>query len=109
MRNRTKERAKDERQYNKRVKVWKKENPYCKACETLANHRGALLSYGHKKMIRRTADNHHIRGRNGALLLDERYWLPVCRECHNWIGLHGKLARELGFVEDVDYRNVTPA
>lgn len=55
-------------------------------------------------VIRCTTDCHHIRGRNGDLLLDERYWLPVCRQCHDFIGEHGKIARNLGFVQDVNYR-----
>jgi hypothetical protein len=96
---RSKEGAKAERQYNKRVKVWKRENPHCKACEQLLIYRPG------RPVIRLTVDCHHIRGRNGELLLDERYWLPVCRWCHNFIGANGKLARALGFVEDVDYRS----
>lgn len=98
MRNRTRERAKEERAYNKRVKQWKRENTHCKACDQLMLYRPG------RPVIRRTADCHHIRGRNGALLMDERYWLPVCRQCHDFITEHGKLARSLGFVQDVDYR-----
>jgi hypothetical protein len=45
-----------------------------------------------------------MMGREGPLLLDERYWMPVCRTCHDWIEDHGRLARELGFVIDKDYR-----
>jgi hypothetical protein len=98
VRTRTKERAKQERQYNKRVKVWKRENPHCKACEALFMYRGG------RPEIKLTSDCHHKMGKEGELLLDERYWLPVCRWCHDWIEEHGRLARALGFVLDKDYR-----
>jgi hypothetical protein len=54
--------------------------------------------------IRPTFDVHHKMGCEGALLLDQRYWMPVCRWCHDWIESHGRAARELGFVIDKDYR-----
>lgn len=31
---------------------------------------------------RMAVDVHHARGRSGDLLLDERFWKPVCREGH---------------------------
>ncbi len=33
----------------------------------------------------RATDIHHLRGRAGQLLLDERYWLAVSRKAHDWI------------------------
>jgi hypothetical protein len=30
-------------------------------------------------------DIHHIRGKIGSRFLDERYWLAVSRDGHNWI------------------------
>lgn len=43
-------------------------------------------------------DVHHRNGRRGAMLIDVRYWIPVCRTAHNWI--HGNIqsARELGLI-----------
>ena len=48
-----------------------------------------------------TIQVHHKAGRNGALLLDERYWLPVCLPCHEWIHGNGKLARAIGLILDL--------
>lgn len=49
-------------------------------------------------------DIHHQMGRVGfadekeiPLLLDVRYWIPVCREAHNWITEHSKEAIEQGY------------
>ena len=33
----------------------------------------------------RATEIHHIRGRLGPLLNDERYWLAVSRQGHRWI------------------------
>ena len=98
MRSATKERSKQLRAYSKRLKGWKKEHPHCAACALLMLYRPG------PPLIRRTSECHHIRGRNGKLLLDENYWLPVCRWCHNFITEQGKLARKLGLIVDVDYR-----
>lgn len=45
-----------------------------------------------------TEDIHHIRGRAGSLLLDERGWLPVSRKGHDWIEKHRKLAQNRGWL-----------
>ncbi len=42
-------------------------------------------------------DIHHMKSREGDLLLDERYWLAVSRNGHIWIETHPKKAKELGF------------
>lgn len=47
---------------------------------------------------RRANQVHHMRGRHGALLLDERYWLAVSQAGHNWITAHPKQARARGFL-----------
>jgi hypothetical protein len=100
MKSASKERARQLAAYRKRLPDWFRDNPHCKACESLRWHRGGTSKW----LIKRTTECHHIRGRNGWLLLDEKYWLPVCRSCHEWITLHGKEARQLGFSADVDYR-----
>lgn len=46
----------------------------------------------------RTRDVHHTRGRAGSLLLDWRYWRPVCRYCHDWIAQHPDAARAEGML-----------
>jgi hypothetical protein len=99
MRSATKARAKQLRVYAKRVKQWLREHSHCAACAKLDMYRPG------RPIIKLASECHHIRGRNGELLLDERYWLPVCRKCHDWITLHGREARALGLSEDVDYRH----
>lgn len=39
---------------------------------------------------------HHKKGRNGDLLFDVRYWLPVCRSCHETITLQSEWAYNEG-------------
>lgn len=89
IRRRTKERAKDERIYNQRVKVWLKwpGNSHCHACVA----RDCMD-------LKKSTQCHHIRGRVGDLLLDERGWIPVCAECHDWIDRNRNKARELGLL-----------
>lgn len=41
---------------------------------------------------------HHIRGRLGPLLLDERYWLAVSWEGHRWIHDNPAIARKRGWI-----------
>lgn len=43
-------------------------------------------------------DVHHMKGRVGPLLLDERFWLPVCRTAHNWIGANVAKAKARGWI-----------
>jgi len=40
---------------------------------------------------------HHKKGRIGKLLTDIRYFLGVCRECHNKIELEPNWAKENGY------------
>ena len=39
---------------------------------------------------------HHAKGRRGALLMDERYWVAVSAPGHQWVHAHPLEARELG-------------
>jgi hypothetical protein len=45
-----------------------------------------------------TTDIHHKRGRIGALLMDQRYWLAVSRRGHTWIHDNPDAARSLGWL-----------
>lgn len=70
-------------EYNARVKVWKADNPKCKAnCNQYCT--------------KETDDCQHLRGR-GKYLMDESTWMPVCRSCHTYIGDHSKEAYEKGW------------
>jgi hypothetical protein len=44
-----------------------------------------------------STDLHHKKGRVGDLLTDERYFLAVCRSCHDYIEAHPIIAKENGF------------
>jgi len=71
--------------------LFKHQNPWCAACPKITN-----CDPNDSKL---TQDVHHKRGRNGLLLFDLRYFLPVCRTCHIWIGENPQKARELGLDE----------
>ena len=61
----------DDAKYAVRRRKFLNLNPWCRA-----NIAGCT---GH------ATDVHHTRGRAGSLLLDERFWIPACRRCHDWI------------------------
>ena len=82
--------------YRARVIEWKKANPWCQACPKLRP----------RKKILRTTSCHHIRGRVGRLLLDERWWLPVCNVCHREIHLWPAIARGLDLLAGAGKWNV---
>lgn len=67
--------------YNKIAVKFKKENPFCMAKLT-----GCQIH---------TTDVHHKKGR-GIWLLIVKWFLPVCRSCHIWIGDNHEKAVELG-------------
>lgn len=43
---------------------------------------------------------HHVRGRQGLLLFDVRYWLATCSKAHRWIHDNPEAARKLGLLAD---------
>lgn len=69
-------------EYSERVKVWKVENPICDV-----QIPGVCTG--------KTEDCHHSKKR-GDLLMVEKYWIPVCRSCHTWIGDNAEEARQRG-------------
>ena len=81
---RSAKRAKQETKYNREAKVFKEENPNCKAGIP-------------GKCTGMTTEVHHIAGRIGLMLLYQPYWLPTCHECHVWIEAHPIEAKELGY------------
>ncbi len=46
----------------------------------------------------RKVDCHHTRGRAGALLRDQRFWVPLCRRHHNWVAENPARARDIGLL-----------
>jgi len=70
-------------EYSILAEQFKRDNPECKAkIENVCT--------------KATEDVHHQKGRIGDLLMDEDYFLPVCRACHSWIELHPTLAQKRG-------------
>ena len=70
--------------YSKQRKEYLSNNPMC-----------------HAKIYKCTkvaTDVHHKKGR-GKYHLDTSTWLPVCRNCHEWIETHPEDAKELGYSE----------
>lgn len=51
---------------------------------------------------------HHSRGRRGNLLLDKRFWIPLCAQCHRFVHDHPEEARELGLLCAKGDWNKTP-
>jgi hypothetical protein len=56
----------------------------------------------------RATDVHHVRGRAGTLLIDERFWVPVSRAGHRWIEDNKELARKAGLLCGRGQWNVAP-
>jgi len=52
------------------------------------------------KCTKKSTEVHHKAGRLFGLLLDQRYWLPACWYCHNWIEMHPEQAKEMGLSTD---------
>lgn len=80
--NRTPKRAAQERQFHQKDKPeYLEENPYCEAKLNVCTYQAIEV--------------HHKKGRIGDLLNDKKYFLSVCRNCHEWIESHPKEAKEL--------------
>lgn len=77
----SKKRAKQNREYSKVRKEYLIAHPKCevKGCRFIAN------------------EVHHIKGRIGDLLTDERYFLAVCNEHHKQIESSPEWAKEKGY------------
>lgn len=81
---RSKKRAAQEREYTTVRREFIILHPLCKAKIP------GLCTKG-------TTDVHHMKGKIELLLLDTRYFLPVCRKCHDWIEDNPTKAKELGY------------
>ena len=87
-------RAKRLAEYSKVRKVFLASNPACSA--KLKGCRG------------KSSEVHHKRGRIGRLLCDTRFFVAICRRCHDWIGDNGAEARKLGLLSPAQEFNVPP-
>ena len=48
--------------------------------------------------LTQAVDVHHKKGKDGLLLFDVRYFLPVCRDCHTFIHDNPDWAIQNGFM-----------
>lgn len=85
IRKRSKKRAKQEREYfNKTRPEYLEDHPGCEAnipricCCT-------------------SVEIHHKKGKIEDLLNDKRFFLAVCRRCHDYIEAHPAWAKEMGY------------
>lgn len=83
------------REYSRTVKAWK----------ALPENRMCGFPGGCEKP---TTDCHHSRGKVGALLTDARWWKPLCRTHHDWVGNHPVEARALGLIAPSGEWNTSP-
>ena len=60
------------------------------------------------RRVRRATQVHHQRGRLGPLLMDQRFWIPTCQECHDFIHNNIEAARRLGFICEKGDWNTPP-
>jgi len=51
---------------------------------------------------------HHSHGRIHSLLNYQPWWIPVCAECHDWIGRNPNAARAIGMLCQPGQWNVPP-
>lgn len=51
---------------------------------------------------------HHTRGRAGTLLVDRRFFIPLCECCHTWVHEHPKQAWATGLLCGTGHWNSPP-
>lgn len=62
--------------------------------KTFLAYRGSCERCGKERPL----EVHHIRGRTGTLLIDRRWFLGICKDCHKFIHEHVKTAKAEGFI-----------
>ena len=63
-------------------------NPECQVCRLLVN-----------KSPLPSVEVHHVKGRDGLLLFDTRFWKAICRLCHRTVHDNPKLGKRLGLLQ----------
>ncbi len=95
IRPRTTKRALEEARYRTRVKAW------------LAGKECAMCPKNSRPAAPAT-ECHHYRGRIKGLLLMEKFWIPLCRECHKWTHDFPLFARRTGWLAPAGEWNTIP-
>ncbi len=81
---RTQKRSKEERLYSAKRILYLQNHPMCEA-----HLPGICTEY--------STDIHHMSGKIGDLLTDERYFKALCRSCHTFVENNPEVAKEKGF------------
>lgn len=76
-------RQKSNRRYLAAASIFRQNNPIC-----------AIQS---PECTGQTQEVHHVKGRIGDLLMDQRFWLPCCCLCNRYMERFDSWAREKGF------------
>jgi len=82
-------------------KLQKEERKYKKLRIKFLSDKSVCHAKIHECSLRAT-EIHHKKGR-GKYLLDITTWLPVCRNCHNWIENNPEDSYELGLSQKRNY------
>lgn len=103
----TPETARRTRIYNRRVKTWLAEHkPVCEVYRRRMDKGLFVVT------LPMATQCHHKYGRKltkqGDLLLEERFWLPVSASGHEWINANPSQARELGLLAELGKYNTWP-
>jgi len=83
LKNYSQKRQRSNRRYLSEARIFRQDNPIC-----------AIQS---PECTSRTEEVHHVKGRIGDLLLDQRFWLPCCVACNRYMERFDEWARERGF------------
>jgi hypothetical protein len=81
---RSQKRSKEEKLYSAKRILHLQDHPMCEA-----HLPGICTDYA--------TDIHHMSGKIGDLLTDERYFKALCRACHTFVENNPEAAKELGF------------
>jgi ribosomal protein S27AE len=80
---RSQKRSKEEKLYSAKRVLYLQDHPMCEA-----HLPGICTDYA--------TDIHHMSGKIGDLLTDEKYFKALCRSCHQYVETHPEIAKEKG-------------
>lgn len=89
--------------YSPIAKKFKEENPFC---EARLDGCGFHTDDVHHKMGKVGYADQEALSKNITLMIDVRYFLPVCRGCHNYIEDHPEESYKKGFSLKRNRKNV---
>lgn len=97
----SKKQSKVNREYTKVKAEYLAEFSWCEACLKIRPLQSAFR-------VNRATDLHHVRGRGPKLTTDKRFFMALCRNCHDWIHQNGAKARELGLLAPIAEFGISP-